>query len=290
MKQQTRKTATALAFISPWIIGFLAFSLIPLINSAYYSLCDYDALHGASFIGLENYRELFFHDMNFRKSLSNTLYMIFIGLPIVTVVTLFIAIILNDSQIRGLSVFRVVFFIPTLIPLVVSSILWIWILQPDSGLVNSIFRIFGLQGPGWFASPQWAKPAFILMMIWGAGRQIILLLAGLKDIPESLYEAASLDGANYAQKHIHISVPLLKPVILFNVITGLIATFQSFAESMIITDGGPDGATLFYSLYLYRNAFQYFKMGYASAMSCILLVISLAFVLILFRRSNREGY
>jgi multiple sugar transport system permease protein len=178
--------------------------------------------------------------------------------------------------------------LPTLVPFVILSILWIWVLQPDSGVVNTILRYFGISGPGWFSSPTWAKPAFILMGLWGAGGSIIIYLAGLQGIPESLYEAASLDGASSLQKVFRITIPLLKPVILFNVITGIIGTFQSFAESFIITNGGPDGSTMFYSLYLYQNAFQYSKMGYASAMAWILLIIALAFTLILFRLSSRS--
>lgn len=283
MKQSSRNSLSALMFIAPWIIGFGVFMAYPLASAFYYSLTRYDVIKGAKFIGFDNYAKLLFHDSTFGVSLANTLYMIFIGLTITTVVTLGISILLDDRRLKGLSFFRVVFFIPTLVPLVILSILWIWLLQPDSGVLNSLLATLGIQGPGWFSSPQWAKPAFILMMIWGAGNMIILYLAGLKDVPRSLYEAADLDGASYLQRILHITLPMLRPVVLFNVVTGIIGILQTFAQPFIITNGGPEDATLFYSLYLYRSAFQYFKMGYASAMAWILLLIALLFVIVLFR-------
>ncbi len=289
MKKNTLiKNITIVLFLLPWIVGFLFLYLQPLINSMYYSLCDYNVISKPEFVGFKNYINLFTNDDVFIKALSNTLYMIFIGLSIDTVFTIFIAILLSDKRIKGASFYRVVFYLPTLIPLVISSILWIWILNPDTGIVNGIFRFFNLRGPGWFSSPFWAKPGFILMLIWGSGKAIIILLAGINNIPITYYEAAQLDGAGYWQKHLHITVPVLRPVIIFNILTSLIAIFQSFAESLIITNGGPNGATIFYSLFLYKNAFQYFKMGYASAMSCIMLVIAMLFVVILFRKPKGE--
>lgn len=283
MKQKTRNTLNAMAFISPWIIGFGVFMAYPLVSAFYYSLTKYNVIATPKFLGFSNYLQLISQDPTFWQSLGNTIYMIFIGLTITIVVTLGIAILLDDRRLHGLSFFRVVFFIPTLVPLVILSILWIWILQPDTGVLNSALAVIGIQGPGWFSSPIWSKPAFILMMIWGAGNMIILYLAGLKDIPRSLYEAAELDGANYVQRIIHITIPMLRPVVLFNVVTGIIGILQTFAQPFIITNGGPENSTLFYSLYLYRSAFQYFKMGYASAMAWILLLIALIFVIVLFR-------
>jgi multiple sugar transport system permease protein len=286
MKQNARNTLSALAFIAPWIVGFGVFMAYPLFSALYFSLTTYNVISPPNFIGLDNYVQLIGNDPQFVQALVNTLYMIFIGLTITTIVTLIISVLMDDRRIHGLSFFRVVFFIPTLVPLVILAILWIWILQPDSGVVNSLLRLVGVQGPGWFSSPAWSKPAFILMMLWGAGNMIILYLAGLKDVPSSLYEAAELDGAGYVRRIIHITVPMLRPVILFNVITGIIKVLQSFAESFIITNGGPENSTLFYSLYLYRSAFQYFKMGYASAMAWILLIIALMFVLVMFRSAR----
>jgi multiple sugar transport system permease protein len=289
MRMERRNLISGLLFISPWIVGFLCFTAYPLFSSFYYSLTEYNIISDPVFVGLDNYKQMFLHDPFFYKVLSNTLYMIFVGLSVITVVTVFIAILLNNRRIKGLSFFRVVFFLPTLVPLVILSILWVWVLQPDSGVVNTVLRWFGIEGPGWFSSPAWSKPSFILMGIWGSGQMIIIYLAGLQGINEQLYEAASIDGAGAIRKTFHITLPMLKPAIVFNVITGIIGTFQSFAEPFIITGGGPDGSTTFYSLYLYQNAFQYSKMGYASAMAWVLLVLALVFTLILFSLSKRWG-
>ncbi|WP_077623312.1 carbohydrate ABC transporter permease [Sediminibacillus massiliensis] len=289
MNIEKRNLRNGLLFISPWIIGFLCFTAIPLFSSLYYSFTEYNLINEPNFVGLDNYKKLLFEDNLFFTVLGNTMYMIFIGLTVTTVVTIFIAILLNTKNIKGLSFFRVVFFIPTLVPFVVLAILWIWILQPESGVVNSALGVFGINGPGWFSSPAWAKPGFILMSIWMSGNMILIYLAALGDIPKSLYEAASIDGANVFRKVFHITLPMLRPAILFNSITGMIAVFQSFAEAFIITDGGPDNSTLFYSLYLYRNAFQYFNMGYASALAWVLLVIALTMTLTFFKLSKKWG-
>lgn len=283
MKQERRNLINGLLFISPWIIGFLLFTVYPVLNSLYYSLCDYNIVQEPEFIGFKNYIDLFTNDKLFYTTLRNTFYMVFVGLTITIIVTLIISVILNVKRLKGLSFFRVVFFIPTLVPLVILAILWQWVLQPDSGVLNTLLRYIGIEGPGWFASPTWSKPAFILMAIWGAGNIIIIFLAGLQDIPDSLYEAVSIDGGSFMHQFYYVTLPMLRPVILYNVITGIIRVFQSFAESFIITQGGPDNSTMFYSLYLYQNAFQYVKMGYASAMAWILLIIALAFTIALFR-------
>lgn len=283
-----RNMRNGLLFISPWMIGFLVFTLYPVCSSFYYSLTDYNMISTPNFIGFSNYFALF-QDSTFLTALGNTAYMIVIGISFITVSTVTIAILLNNKNLKGLSVFRVVFFLPTLVPTVVLSVLWIWILDPQSGVVNSLLGYAGIQGPGWLADPHWTKPGFLLMFLWGAGNTIIIYLAGLQDISPSLYEAASLDGANAFQKAWHVTIPMLKPVIVFNVITGMIGTFQSFAESFIMTNGGPDNSSLFYALYLYRNAFQYFKIGYASAMGWILLVISLICTILLLRLTGQIG-
>lgn len=282
MKEKTRVLLTALVFIAPWIIGFLAFTLIPIINSLYYSLCDYNVVDPPKFVGLANYINLLTDDV-FRKALGNTAYMIIVGVPIVTITTVSISILLNNKELRGSSAFRVIFFIPTLVPTVIACFLWIWMLQPDNGIINQMLGHLGIKGPGWIASPTWSKPAFILMMLWASGNSIILYLAGLQDIPVALYESASIDGANFFQKVKSVTLPMLRPVILFNIVTSVIGIFQWFAEPFIITQGGPDNSTMFYSLNLYQNAFQFFKMGYASAMAWILLCIALVIILVLFK-------
>jgi len=285
MKQSKRDIINGLLFISPWIIGFLLFTLYPILSSFYYSLTDYNAISTPNFIGLQNYVQLFKDDL-FYTSLYNTLYMIVIGVTLIILTTLIIAIALNDKRLKNVSFFRVIFFIPTLVPTVILSILWIWLLQPDSGLVNTVLNFFHIPGPGWFASLTWSKPSFILMFIWAGGNYIIIFLAGLQDIPETLYEAVEIDGGTIWHKIWYITIPLLKPVILFNVITAVLNIFQSFAESFIITQGGPNNTTNFYALYLYQNAFLYHHMGYASAMAWIMLIITLGLTLLLLKTSN----
>jgi multiple sugar transport system permease protein len=276
----------AMAFISPWIIGLLLFTLYPIGASLYYSLTEYRVISKPRFIGFENFVNLF-KDKVFLKSLSNTGYIVLVGVPITLCAALIASILLNAKQLKGLSFFRVVFFIPTLVPLIINCILWLWLLQPDTGLINALLRIFGIQGPSWLGAPAWAKPALILMLVWGCGGSIIIFLAGLQDIPEALYESASLEGANFLQRTVHITLPMLAPVILYNAVTLVIAAFQWFAEPFVMTEGGPNNATMFYSLYLYQNAFQFFKMGYASAMAWILLLIALAIIFLLFKGLNR---
>lgn len=276
------ETRNGLLFVSPWIIGFLFFTLYPIIASFYYSLCNYSVIKDPKFIGLANYKALF-HDATFLASCRNTLYMICLGVPITTFVAVLVAVLLNYKKVRGTSWMRVVFFIPTLVPTVVACLLWIWVMQPDTGIVNNVLGIFGIEGPGWLSSTVRAKPAFILMMIWTCGNGIIIYLAGLQDISQTLYDAAAIDGAGFVNQTLHVTVPLLRPTILYNVVTMIIGVFQWFAEPYIMTEGGPSNATMFYSLYLYQNAFSFFKMGYASAQAYIMLIVAMIVILILFK-------
>ncbi|MDR1655672.1 MAG: sugar ABC transporter permease, partial [Treponema sp.] len=249
-RMQRREFITAMIFISPWILGLLAFTLYPICLSAWYSLTEYKVLSDPRFIGFKNYVDLF-KDKIFRTSLYNTGYIVLVGVPVTLISALLVAILLNFKKLKGLSFFRVVFFIPTLVPLIINCLLWLWLLQ-DNGLINAILRIFGIRGPLWLGSPEWSKPALILMMVWGCGGSIIIFLAGLQDIPDTLYESASLDGANFVQQTWHITIPMLAPVILFNAVTLVIAAFQWFAEPFVMTQGGPNNSTMFYSLYLYN--------------------------------------
>ena len=271
-----------LLFISPWLIGFLIFTLYPIISSLYYSLCDYKVISAPQFIGMENYAALF-GDTVFVKALKNTAYMVCFGVPITTFIAVGVTVMMNNKSLKHTGIFRVLFFIPTLVPTVVACLLWIWVMQPETGIINRLLGYIGITGPGWLSSPRWSKPAFILMMIWTCGNAIIIYLAGLQDIPESLYESASIDGASFLRQTISITIPLLRSTILYNVVTLIIGVFQWFAEPYIITLGGPDNSTMFYALYLYQNAFTYFKMGYASAQAWILLVIALAIIIVLFK-------
>ena len=241
-----RELRNAMLFISPWLIGLFAFTLYPIAMSFYYSLTEYKVLKPPVYIGFQNYAHMF-TDTIFQTSLYNTLYIVVIGVPLTTLVALASAILLDNRRLKGLSVFRVVFFIPTLMPLVINCILWMWILQPDIGLVNTLLGLLGIQGPGWTASPVWSKPALILMMIWGCGGAVIIYLAGLQDAPVALHEAAALDGANFLQRTLYVTIPIIAPVILYNVVTMVIGVFQWFAEPYIMTEGGPTNSTMFYS-------------------------------------------
>ena len=191
--------------------------LVPTMSSLYYSMTNYNVLNEPSFIGLENYANLL-KDKVYLKSLTNTIFMIVFGGTITIIVSLIISIIMDNRKLRGISLFRVFFFMPTLVPTVIACILWIWMLQPTTGVVNTLLGYFGITGPGWIASPTWSKPAMILMMIWACGNIIIVNMAGLQDIPQSMYESASIDGANFFQKVKAITLPLLRPVILYNLL------------------------------------------------------------------------
>lgn len=281
LKADTAELIKGLFFISPWIVGFLAFTLYPICSSLYYSFCEYKVVKAPKWIGFSNYITLF-QDEVFLKSLTNSLYMILIGIPLTTCVTVIIAIILNNKKLKYTSGFRVVFFIPTLVPTVISCLVWVWMLQP-SGIINSLLGYFGIGGIPWLSNPAYTKPAFILILLWTCGNTLIIYLAGLQDVPDSLYESASIDGATKLRQVFSITIPLLRPTLLYNIVTSVISVFQWFAEPYIITEGGPNNATMFYALFLYKNAFSYFKMGYASAMAWILLLISLAIVFVLFK-------
>jgi multiple sugar transport system permease protein len=285
-KSERREFWVAMVFIAPWIAGLLAFTIYPIGMSFYYSLTEYKVISDPEFIGVANYTNLFTNNV-FRKSLANTIYIVCVGVPLTLLSAFTVSVLLNSKELRRFSFFRVIFFLPTLVPLIINCLLWIWLLNSENGLINALLGLFGIRGPSWLGSPAWAKPALILMMIWGCGGTIIIFLAGLQDIPESLYESASLEGANFVQKTIHITIPMLAPVILYNAVTLVIAAFQWFAEPFVMTEGGPDNATMFFSLYLYQNAFQFFKMGYASAMAWVLLLIALGVIFLLFKGMKR---
>lgn len=287
-EQRRREMWAGFLCISPWAVGFLVFTAGPLVASIILSFADYDVLHPATWMGLKNYGELLTDDPMFWKSLGNTLYML-LGVPLSMAVSLGLALLLN-AKVKGMTVYRTVFYLPAIVPVVASSILWIWVLQPSSGLLNSLLRMLGMSGPLWLQSPAWSKPSIILMGLWGAGGGMIIWLAGLKGIPQHLYESAEIDGANWWAKFWHITIPMLTPYIFFNLIMGIIGHLQIFTQAYIMTEGGPVDSTLFYVYYLFNNAFQYFKMGYASAMAWILFIIILALTLFQLKLAPRWVY
>jgi len=284
-------TLLGLAFAAPWIVHFLIFIAYPIGLSLYYSFCDYDTLSPPHWIGGENYRLLFTQDPLFWRSLGNTFYMVLFGLPLSMAVSLGLAFLLNQ-KLRGMSFYRTVFYLPSIVPVVATSILWLWLLNPEIGLVNAGLAKMGIRGPGWMIAPAWAKPALILMGLWGAGGGMIIYLAGLQDVPQSLYEAAALDGAGPWARLRHVTLPMLSPILLFQLIMGLIGFFQYFTQVYVMTNGagGPQDATLLYALRLFRSAFIDFNMGYASAMAWVLFGLTLACALVVFRTSARWVY
>lgn len=287
-RTRLRHLRNGLLFASPWIIGFAIFTLYPVAASFYYSFTVYPIGQAPKWIGLQNFRDLR-DDQLFWTSLYNTAYYVVFALPLGTVWALALAFLLN-VKVRGIVVFRTIFFMPTIVPLVASSVIWLWIFNPQYGLVNGFLALFGITGPSWLDSIQMSKPALILMSLGSVGYAIVIYLAALQDVPLELYESAEIDGANNWQKVINVALPMISPAILFTVITGMIGAFQYFTQAYVMTGGGPLNSTLFFSLYLYRNAFEQFKMGYASAMAWILLVIILMTTLLVFRTTARLVY
>jgi multiple sugar transport system permease protein len=273
-------------FAAPAVLGLLAFTVYPLLASLYLSFCDYDILSAPRFVGLRNYATMFTADPLFYKSLFNVLYYIALAVPLSIIFGVTLAMLLN-APIRGQSFYRTLFFLPSIVPTVATSVLWMWLLNPQSGLINSLLRLLGIEGPNWLTSVHWSKPSLVFMGLWGVGGTMIIYLAGLKDIPLTLYEAALVDGANFRQRLRHVTLPMLTPVIFFNLVMGLIAAFQYFTPAYVMTQGGPVDSTLFYSLHLFYQAFRYLKLGYASAMAMLLFLIVTLITALLFRTQSR---
>lgn len=293
----SKTTWAGILFALPWIIGFLVFSLYPILCSAYYSFTEFNIMQAPKWVGLKNYRDLF-HDAKFYKSLYNTIYMVVLATPINIIVALLLAVLLNQ-KVKGMSVFRTVFYLPSIVPAVASSLLWLWILNPSSGVLNQILGFFGMEQPNWLMDPNWTKPALILISVWGVGGMMIIFLAALQDVPRSLYEAADLDGANAIAKFFKITLPSISPAIFFQLIMSVINYFQYFTQAYLLINGasggsglntvsgGPENSMLFYSLYLYQNAFATFKMGKASAMAWILFLIVVVVTALIFKTQDK---
>ncbi|MFA5293333.1 MAG: sugar ABC transporter permease [Phycisphaerae bacterium] len=278
MKKSTENLFKGLIFISPWIIGFLIFQLYPIYKSVYYSFCEYDVLNPPIFIGLKNYSSLF-HDEIFLKSITSTVVYTAMAIPLSMIVSLFFAILLNQ-KIIGRGVFRTIYFLPSLVPMVALAILWKWMFNGENGILNYILGLLGINGPNWLGSTMWATPSIVLTGIWGVGGSIVIYLAALQDVPRSLYEAAEIDGAGWFAKIRHITIPMISPVIYFNLILGIIGCLQVFAVPYIMTAGGPARSTYYYTMYLFDNAFSFLKMGYAGAMAVLLFIIIVVITII----------
>jgi len=284
-----REAVRAYVFVSPWIIGFIVFTAGPMIASAYFSLTEYNVITSPRFIGLGNWVLMFTQDPLFWHSLKVTLTYAIVALPLGMVFGLALALLLN-AKVPGLAVWRTIFYMPSVVSGVAVSVLWSYIFNPRFGIINWILSWFGIKGPGWLSNPDWALPALIIMSLWSVGGGMIIYLAGLQGIPTVLYEAATIDGANKLQQFWRITLPLITPVIFYNLVTGIIGTFQYFTQAYVMTNGGPANATLFYNLYLYRNTFRYGRLGFGSAMAWFLLFIVLVMTLLVFRSSAAWVY
>ncbi|MCD6205430.1 MAG: sugar ABC transporter permease [Candidatus Marinimicrobia bacterium] len=277
-------------FVSPWALGFLIFGLYPIIMSMYYSLCRYDVLRIPQFIGLGNYRELIMEDPYFWKSIWNTVYYTFLRTPLVILGSLLLAVLVNNA-VRGIRFFRTIYFIPSIITGVVLSSIWLWMLNPQYGLINTLLAFFGIQGPLWLQSPEWSKPSIIIMSLWsiGGGRMLVFL-AALQGIPQQMYEVVDLDGGGWWKKFRYVTIPMVSPVIFLWTVLEIIFSFQVFTEAYVMTKGGPLNSTLFYNLYLYYKAFDDFSMGYASALAWLLLLFILMVTVIQFAVGQKMVY
>ncbi len=297
-----REALTGYLFISPWIIGFIIFTLGPMIASLYYSFTDYDIISPPVWNNFANYKKIFSgiipalisHDSTklgdpiFWQSLKVTLTYAVMALPLGLIFGFFVAVLLNQ-KIRGVNFWRTIYFLPSVIAGVAVALLWSRIFNPRVGILNPIIQaIFHVKGPGWLGDPQWAVPSLVIMGLWGIGGGMIIYLAGLQGVPTDFYDAAKVDGANLIQRFRHITLPMMTPVIFYNLVLGMIGTFQYFTEVYVITngEGGPVRSTLFYNLYLYQNAFRYNHMGYAATMAWILFIIVLVLTLLVFRSSE----
>ncbi|MBI5093832.1 MAG: sugar ABC transporter permease [Candidatus Hydrogenedentes bacterium] len=281
-----KRELTGYAFISPWLLGFAVFTAGPFLASVYLSFTRYDIVSAPVWIGAANYKHLFHDDPLFWRSLWITFKYALVALPVGMLAGVALALLLN-LELGGISVYRTVFYIPSIVPVVATTAIFMWILNPQIGLVNALLERLGIAGPSWIMDTKWAFWSLVFMSLWGVGGSMIIYLAGLKDIPATLYEAALIDGASAWQRTRHVTLPMLTPVIFFNLIMGVIGSFQYFTQAYIMTQGGPEDSTLFYALYLFNRAWRYLDMGYASAMAWILFIIVVGLTIIIFRSHHR---
>lgn len=286
-----REAVEGYLWISPWVIGFLVFTAGPILASLYLGFTKYKIGGTPEWIGLANYQQAFTSDKLFWPSLYRTGYYSLFNVVLGVIGSLLLALVL-DKVIFGRTVYRAIYYLPSLTPAVATAILWGWLLHPQVGLVNDLLRKIGVQGPGWLTNTTWAIPSIILISLWGSigGGRMIIFLAGLQGVPTELYEAAEIDGANGVRKFWHITLPLISPTIFFNVILGIIGSFGVFTLAYVATAGGPNYATWFYMLHLYYNAFDYFQMGYASALAWVLFIIVLVLSIAQITLSKRWVY
>lgn len=276
-----RRTLIGYIFISPFILGFLLWFIIPAGVALWLTVHDWNLISPPKYVGAKHLVTMW-EDDRFWKSLSVTTTYTLVSVPVGLVLGFGLALLLN-TKVRGISFFRTAYYLPSIVPAVANAVLWAWIFNTEFGLANAALRFFGLPKIAWLQRPEWALPALILVALWGFGSGMVIYLAGLQGIPDVFYEAAEIDGAGRVAKLRHITIPLVSPVIFFNLIIGIIASFQVFTIARLVTNGGPQNATLVYVLYMYQNAFQNLKMGYAAALAWVLFFIVVALTLFVFK-------
>ena len=294
MRRSPAKAREALfgyLFLAPWALGIIIFLLGPILASLFFSLTEYNVLKPPRFVGLTNFRHALFEDELFWPSLGRTFRFALMTVPVSIVGSLFLATLLNQGM-PGTNVYRTAFFLPHVTPTVATAILFQWLLHPVLGPVNLALSQIGISGPGWLTDASWALPSLALISLWGSmgGNQMLIFLAGLQGVPEQLYESAELDGASAVRKFVHITLPMISPSIFFNLVLGIIGALKVFAMAFIATRGGPNYATWFYALHIYRHAFEYFEMGYSSSLAWIFAIVLFGFTFVQVRASRRWVY
>lgn len=291
-----RHVGQGLLFLSPWLIGFLAFQFLPILATIILSFTDYAGtkeltLDNLNFVGLANYGKIL-TDLDFMRSMGVTCKFVAIAVPLGLIVPLFFAVLVNSKHLLGVNLFRTLFFLPTVIPIVAGAMVFNGVLNGQSGWLNMALRAIGIEGPGWLTDPAWAVPALNLLALWGVGNAMIILLAGLQGVPTDILEAATIDGANGIQRFVRITLPMMSPVIFYNVTMGFITSFQYFVPAMLIggRNGDPQKATLFYNLHFYREAFVFNDMGYGSVLAVVLFVIVMVVTALMFSLGQRAVY
>jgi multiple sugar transport system permease protein len=288
-RKRLREALVAYGFISPWLIGFVLFMGGPIVASLVISFFRWKLIEPPVFVGLDNYVEMFTADPLFPQSLKVTALYVLIAIPVGQLLALWLALLLNQ-RIRFLGFWRGLFYLPSVIGGVAVTVLWQWMYNPNYGIINSLLELVGITGPNWLYSESWSLPALMIKSLWGVGGSMVIYLAGLQGVPRELQEAAQVDGAGEFQMFFKITLPMLTPVIFFNVIMAVILGIQTFTEPYLMTAGGPSNTTLFLGLYLYQAAFRFLKMGYASAMAWIMFIIIMIVTLLQFKFSDRWVY
>ena len=286
-----REARAGLLFVLPWLLSLLIFTTYPVLATFYLSLTDYNVVQSPTWVGLHNYRTMLTADPAFWTSVFNTAYYTLLAVPLGLVGSLGLALLLN-LRVRGLGVYRTLIYLPVLAPPVASTIIFIGLFDPDGGPINAVLQQVGLPAPGWLNDPTWSKPALVILNLWGLGAGALIFLAGLQDIPQALLDAAAIDGAGPWQRFRYVTLPLLTPVLLFNLVIGIINAFHVFTPALIIggTTGKPLESTLMLMVHIYRNAFRYFAMGYASALAVVLFLAVLAVTLAIFGSARAWVY